>query len=139
MTFSSLGLTANARAQTHAHARARTHTRTHSLRTRIHSTRADARRAPARPPACARAASAYQKVMALFRRQSLTVSSALLIGFTQTQPTDLSQKQLKTPFIFLQRAHGLPRRVTANIGPSSSVCDFKLRGRFPYLFERGRT
>lgn len=59
----------------------------------------------------------YQKVIALFRRQSFTVSSSLLIGFTQTQPTDLSQKQLKTPFIFLQWAHELPQRVTTHISP----------------------
>lgn len=60
---------------------------------------------------CIRCLPAYQRVIALFRRQSFTVSSSLLIGFTQTQPTDLSQKQLKTPFIFLQRAHGLPQCV----------------------------
>lgn len=59
----------------------------------------------------------YQKVIALFRRQSFTVSSSLLIGFTQTQPTDLSQKQLKTPFIFPQWAHELPQRVTTHISP----------------------
>lgn len=74
---------------------------------------------------------AYQKVRALFRGQSFTVSSSLLIGFTPTQPSDLSHKQLKSPFIFLQRPHGLPPTVCdCSHQPSSSVCDFKLRAVF---------
>lgn len=67
-----------------------------------------------------------QKVRALFHRQSFTVSSSLLIGFTQTQPTDLSQKQLKTPFTFLQWAHELPKGDFPH-QPSPSECNSKTK------------
>lgn len=108
--------------QTLAHRQKSTHMRTYGCRHRIRSSSLT-HSAHRQTRTCAithnrtHCLPAHQKVIAFFRRQSFTVSSSLLIGFTQTQPTDLSQKQLKTPFVFLQWAHGLPRRVTPHISP----------------------
>lgn len=72
--------------------------------------------------------------------QFFSVSCSLLNGFTQTQPTDLSQKQLKTPFTFVQWAHELPHRATPHISPHhlSVILKLKPPGCFPIYLDEAR-